>query len=75
MVEETVDVNHRGYTELLEDQVWPLAQHLTEKHNIPIPVFQDIPVVVFTGMQMGLTEVINIQEHSHIWTGLQNSQI
>ena len=36
MVEMTVNVNHSGYTELLDNQVC-----LTEEHNIPIPVFQD----------------------------------
>ncbi|KAI4891122.1 hypothetical protein NFI96_002470 [Prochilodus magdalenae] len=37
----TVSLNHSAYTELLDIQASPFAHHLTEEHNIPIPVFQD----------------------------------
>ena len=41
LVEVTVNLNHNAYIELLDNQVLPFAHHLTEEHNIPIPVFQD----------------------------------
>ena len=40
LVEVTVSLNHSASTELLDHQVWTIAHHLTEEHNIPIPVFQ-----------------------------------
>ena len=41
LVEVTVNLNHSADTELLDNQVLLFAHHLTEEHNILIPVFQD----------------------------------
>ena len=38
VVEVTVNLDH---TELLDNQVLPIAHHLTKERHIPIPVFQD----------------------------------
>ena len=41
LVEITVNLNHSAHIELTDNQVLPFAHHLTEEHNIPIPVFRD----------------------------------
>ena len=68
LVEVTVELTHRAYTELLNKQVLP--------RNTTFPsLYSKVMGRVFTRLQMRLIGVINIQEHSHIWTGLHNPQI